>query len=246
MASTSKPRTVQCVYCLQYTDDGTVDHVFPAAWYPECTPVEVERWTVPACRTCNEKYGRNEQELLVRLGLCIDPDDIRASGVAAKALRSLDPGSGRSDRDRRARLGKRRDVLSGMESMPAPPRNGVFPGFGPIPTRHYDDYAVIKVHRSALEMLGEKIARGLTYWLDRRTVPAGTEIHVYFLEERVGKEILAVLKRFSETHHRGPGISVTRAVAEDDNRAAVFAIEIWGRLRLYVTLGLGGASPADP
>src|SRR5215831_12374580 len=51
----------------------TYDHVSPSCWYPDSTPSNVQRWTVPSCSRCNRELGAVEQELLLRLGLCVDP-----------------------------------------------------------------------------------------------------------------------------------------------------------------------------
>jgi len=75
----------RCVYCLREFEWLTSDHIFPKSWYPESTPANLEKWQVPACEPCNQKYSKTEDELLVRLGLCVNPKDHRASGVGERA-----------------------------------------------------------------------------------------------------------------------------------------------------------------
>ena len=89
MAKRPNPR--RCVHCLKNVEDLTRDHVFPKAWYPANTPQNLERWTIPSCRKCNEEYGRLEEDLLFRLGMCLDPEDAKSSGIADKVLRAIDP-----------------------------------------------------------------------------------------------------------------------------------------------------------
>ncbi len=48
--------------------------------------------TVPDCRECNNRLSKLEQDLLVRMGLCVDPTQWEACGISAKALRSLGVG----------------------------------------------------------------------------------------------------------------------------------------------------------
>jgi 5-methylcytosine-specific restriction endonuclease McrA len=79
----------RCVHCLTLTDDLTADHVFPNSWYPDATADTVQRWTVPSCGDCNRKLGELERDLVIRMALCVDPKSQSASGLAAKALRSL-------------------------------------------------------------------------------------------------------------------------------------------------------------
>jgi hypothetical protein len=75
-----RPRLGKCVHCLKDGVRVTDDHVFPRSWYPENTSASIEKWTIPACFQCNNEYGEIEQDLLIRLGLCIDPQSPGALG----------------------------------------------------------------------------------------------------------------------------------------------------------------------
>ncbi len=77
----------RCVHCP--SDSETMDHVFPRSWYPDTTPDDVQRWTVPSCFKCNNELSRIERNLLISLGLCLDPHLPGASGIGERALRSL-------------------------------------------------------------------------------------------------------------------------------------------------------------
>src|SRR5713101_2012146 len=101
-----------CVHCLQESDERNWDHVIPTSWYPDTTPEDLERWKIPSCTKCNARYGAIENEILLRLGLCLSPGDIQAAGIAEKALRAIKPEFARSERDRRAREAKRRQIRS--------------------------------------------------------------------------------------------------------------------------------------
>jgi len=48
----------RCVHCLRFFKVLTSDHVFPVSWYPETTPDNLEKWQMPSCKKCNEKYGK--------------------------------------------------------------------------------------------------------------------------------------------------------------------------------------------
>src|ERR1017187_7166227 len=82
----------RCVHCLQMFEGTTKDHAFPASWYPDTTPEQVQRWTVPSCQACNNRLSKVERELLIRMGLCVDPTQWEARGISTKALRSLGVG----------------------------------------------------------------------------------------------------------------------------------------------------------
>ncbi len=120
----------RCVHCLVTSDQINNDHIFPKAWYPADTLASFQRWTVPSCIKCNTEHGKNEQDLLIRLGLCIDPKDNRASGIAGKALRSIKPESGKNPKDKISRHGKRKQLLKEIEILESPTTTGVLPNFG--------------------------------------------------------------------------------------------------------------------
>jgi len=105
----SRPPPGRYVHCLEYKDRLNWDHVFPAAWYPETTPKDLYKWQIPSCIHCNNIYGVLEKDLMIRLGLCLEPDD-PCKGIAEKALRSIDPSLAKNEKDRLARLSKRRQI----------------------------------------------------------------------------------------------------------------------------------------
>jgi hypothetical protein len=89
---------LRCVHCgglfVDKPNDPmsrSVDHVFPTSWFPDSTAGTVQRWTVPSHRECNTDLGAIEKGVFLRLAMCVDRRKIQASGVAQKALRSLDP-----------------------------------------------------------------------------------------------------------------------------------------------------------
>jgi hypothetical protein len=53
--------SLQCIHCGAAVDETTKDHVFPASWYPETTPEEIQRWTAPSCGACNNRLGSIEK-----------------------------------------------------------------------------------------------------------------------------------------------------------------------------------------
>ena len=91
-----RPGPGVCVHCLKYFDEMTWDHVFPEAWYPSTTPENLAKWKIPSCRRCNKDYGELEEDLLLRLGMCVSPDAAGAAGIGDRVLRSVDPAAARS------------------------------------------------------------------------------------------------------------------------------------------------------
>jgi hypothetical protein len=63
--------------------------MFPKAWYPNATPENLEKWQIPACASCNSRYGKIENDLLGRVALTLDVKNPASTGLAEKALRAL-------------------------------------------------------------------------------------------------------------------------------------------------------------
>jgi hypothetical protein len=220
------------VHCLKDFDVLTWDHVFPAAWYPESTPSNIEKWKIPSCESCNAAHGKSENDLLVRLGLTIEPEDRDTATFNAKALRALTPSAASGARDAAARDAKRRNIFEQMASVTARgvPREAVYPGFGPKPGA---DMVALPVPRRAIVALTEKIVRGITYLQDGRFIEAPYKIDFYPLTEEQASRIKQALARFGQVYERGPALTVERAVTSDDGISSVYRIEIWSRLRSY-------------
>ena len=239
-----RPPPGQCVHCLGHFEELTWDHVFPAAWYPDTTPENLEKWKIPSCLPCNALHARSEGELLVRLGLCINPDDPKNSGIVDKALRALDPASAHNDRDARARAADRQKILKQVLESQAIPRQAVYPGFGPHPDMPESEHVGVPISATGLRRLTEKIVRGITYVHDRKFIEQPYRVELFVLPEEVTGPIEEMLARFGQKHERGPGITVARALVPEDRMTAVYGIEIWGRLKTYALLSREGEDAA--
>lgn len=125
----------RCCHCLNYCDRLSWDHVLPQSWYPDSTPRNVERWQMPACLKCNQKYGRIETELLLRLALGLDPTAEAAKGVVERVHRSFDPAKARNSSDQEARLRRRAGIATRVMPRAIVRPENVMPGLGHHPTR---------------------------------------------------------------------------------------------------------------
>jgi hypothetical protein len=227
-----RPPPGRCVHCLRDHEVLTWDHVFPEAWYPESTPANVEKWKIPACEPCNAAHGRSENYLLVRLGLCIEPEDSDTAHFNAKALRALTANAAHSQKDAAARNAEREKIFS--QAVPAAsgriPPKAIYPGFGPKPGA---DLMALPVRKKPIVALTEKIVRGITYLQDRRFIEPPHKINFYALSEEQAARINEVLAQFGQTYERGLALTVDRAVTHEDGISSVYRIEIWSRLCAY-------------
>lgn len=226
----------RCVHCLEGFDSLTSDHVFPDSWYPETTPENLEKWQMPACTECNRIHGRMENDLLLRFGLCIDPEEHKSLGIAHKALRSVDPTQAKKAKDGEHRLKRRHKVMRSLISPDSIPEEAIFPNFGKHEGFPSEDQPGVPIAHSDLVMLGEKLVRGITYVVDGRFIENDHKVEVFFIRDDAAAPIVAQLQKHGTIYEREPGIKVTRVVPHDMPTSALFSIEIWGKLRMYAAV----------
>jgi hypothetical protein len=231
----------RCVHCLREVEERNWDHVLPASWYPETTPPDLEKWTAPSCIKCNSEYGKLEQDLLIRFGLCLDPHDTAAKGIVDKALRSIKPEYGRDAKDRKARLKKQKEILGEMRRFPELPNRGIFPNFGPAHHPGPDGYYGVQLDKKKIERLTEKIVRGVAFVQDEIFIDENYDLAIYFLEDSGAELVVEMIAQYGVQLHRGPGLIVKRAVIPEDPRAGLYAIEIWQRAKMYAAI-----TPKEP
>ena len=228
----------QCVYCLRWFAKLTEDHVFPRSWYPDSTPPTIEKWDVPACSKCNTYFSRVEQELLIRMGLCLDPQSEASSGIPQKALTAINPKLAKNDRDRRARQKLRKQILGDTFRTQVPNMRGMLPSFGPQEGRDYGgEYLAIKIPAGQLKVLARKFVRGLLYKLENGLlITADYSIDVYHAEDEKVTEVTALIERVGHTDYRGAGVKVQRAVGDLKSIGALFRITMWERWTVYAVV----------
>ncbi len=226
----------RCVYCLQFFKKLTSDHVFPKSWYPDTTPLNLEKWQVPACSECNSKYSKIEGELLQKAGLCLDPIEFKSLGIAEKVIRSLSPRRGRTDADRQHRQKQQEKVLKSLVPGHKIPREACLPGFGPQGDALLEKQVGILVPQRELKVLGEKLVCGITYLKNKTYIDQNHKVDVFFAPEEGGQLVANEIKRFGQEHHCGPGVRIGAAFINDDPQSGLFDIEIWGKLRMYAAV----------
>jgi hypothetical protein len=217
------------VHCLREAE-RTWDHLFPVSWYPDSTPDNLERWKFPSCLECNGSYGRLEDDLLLRFGLCVDPATAEASGISERVRRSFDPSAARDDSDRAAREARLRKVVAEIEfakSIPFQAEN-VLPGFGP---RYGAEPTPITLDRRDIHRYCEKVARGLTYL--RQGLFLDSPVFDFFEDPGRGEVMEQLLVRFGEQFDRGPGVQVRYAPASDRPLTSLWSIVLWGTFRVW-------------
>jgi hypothetical protein len=225
----------RCVHCLQAIENKSEDHVFPSSWYPETTPTHIQRWKVPSCKKCNNDLGKIEKELLLRLGLCIDPGKAEASGVSPKVLLSLGVGApGKTAREKELRRKTMERLL--REIVPyddsrnkyrSLPGLGVHAGFDPA------EQFVIPVSAQMLTRVAEKVVRGCEFKLAACYVEPPCAIRVYFVEK---SPELEPLYRYGTETQLGPGFQLVRMQSPEGPRPVLYRALIWGTIPFHAAI----------
>ncbi len=229
MAKKHKAGPGPCVHCLAHVAERTWDHLFARSWYPDTTPENLELWKFPACQPCNRAYGELEQDLLLRVGLCLDPTTVAASGIPADVLRGMDPAAAHNEQDRRAREARRQKILNETFVVGPEHTHAIIPGFGARPNT---PPIGIGIPAQSLERLVEKFARGLTYLRTGLLITPAYAIEV-FVDPQQGALVDTLLTRFGKREERGPGVTVAHAFAKDDDATSIFAVVLWGVFHLW-------------
>ena len=220
-----------CIYCLEEVKRPTKDHVFGRSYYPETTPEDVQRWTVPACRKCNNDLGQIEDEVLVRLALCLDRRKPAAKGIVEKALRSLDPRNAKSSREKKARARRQQRVLGEIKEWDSKP-----PGLLPFTDINWwmGSRQAVLVPKADLDAVVVKWMKGVHYKTEGRLVPLGADVDVFFVTDEVAAEAFGEIIAHATTHHKGPGIGIAQWIVREKSRSmAMYGFEVWGQFKAY-------------
>jgi hypothetical protein len=232
-------KTVHCVHCLKPLKKKTKDHVFPSSWYPETTPGNIQRWTVPSCAECNGKFGEMEKELFIRAAICVGPVKGDAAGLSKKAVESMGVGvSGLSPEEQAHREALKSKIVKEMEPY-VPGAATLLPGLGPHAGFPEDQQKQIPIPEALVKGVAAKIVTGCEYKLgEERLIEKPYELSIHFAEEANISDVLKVFDHFSTPVHLGPGFQVRRAVAHDEPKTVLYKIDIWGTWTIYASIDL--------
>jgi hypothetical protein len=222
----------KCIHCREVLVESTKDHVFPASWYPNSTPPNVQRWTIPSCKRCNGQFGELERELFIRLALCINPLKPAASGLVERALRSLGiRARGLTEEERLYREALKAKILRELKPYTSDIQKHVLPGMGPHPEGPAEQQFQISISGEDLHAVLRKIVRGCEYWfLNGRIIEPPWEISIHFVQSAdVPDSVRKIIAPFGPVY-LGPGIQIQRAGSQDGSNAAFYRIVFWDSL----------------
>lgn len=232
----SQKETKACVHCLRETNEWDWDHVLPVSWYGELMTPEEEKWKVPSCIPCNKAYGRIEQDMLIMLSFCFDPNDPLTKRIRDKALRAIDPECAKSEKDRKARAAKKTQILSQMREFTEAPADGVFPNFGAQDDNFEEGHIAVLIPVRYFRRMAEKFVRGMAYINHGALIGHMSQIQMFVLEDESAGGFVELIKRYGEEFTRGKTVRIWQAVIPDDPEAGIYSIEIWERFKLYMVV----------
>lgn len=236
MAETAQLR---CVHCGNTVAEATKDHVFPDSWYPEKTPNDTQRWTVPSCSACNNRLGSIEKKVFSRLALCIDPRKAEAAGLSTKVMRSLGVGvEGLDAEEAEHRRKQKLGLIAAIKPHDPAASASTLPGLGSHPGFKDEELPQIRIPADLLNAVADKIVRGCEYSMASRIVEKPYGIQIFFVHDHnVPDELTRALNSSgAEKTHLGPGFSVIRVMAHDAPETVVYKITLWGTLVFYAVI----------
>ncbi len=234
MAKRLKPG--KCVHCLKDPVERNWDHVFPVSWYPDTTPLNLSKWKIPSCISCNHSLGQLEQQFFVLVAECLDPHDPASSSIVARAKRATNPDVAETNADREARQRLKQYVESQKRPASAVSTSAVYPTLGNKWGLPVEQQRAIKIPAEGFRRITEKIARGIFYLEDRRFIEPPYSVQCFALNDAGAQPVRELIAQFGTTYAREPGIIVRRAVAPEDGISSVFEMEFWGQFKTHAAI----------
>ena len=235
------PGKGRCVHCLKEGVERNWDHVFPQSWYPDTTAADMEKWQIPSCVVCNDRYGKLERDLIGRLGLALDASNAASAGLADKAVRAINPDAAKSDGDAAARDARAKKILREMYKGEELKGKNVVPGLGERWDRPLEEQLGISIPEGSLPAMTEKIVRGITFREDDVFIDPDQEIKCFLVKDADVKDVKEMLDKAGKEFKREPGLVVRRARSAGGD---LYEITFWNQFKTYATVSKQKPPPA--
>jgi hypothetical protein len=236
-AMAKRPPPGRCVHCLRNPAHRNWDHVFPAAWYPDTTPENIDKWKVPSCVECNSELGRIESRFISLIALTLDPKAQEGAGIPERVLRSMNPKFARNENDARARSAAAKRLTASIHRGPFEPEN-VYPTPGAEVAQTNPDAIPLLIPAELFRKVTEKIVRGITYVETGNFIEPPLTVKFYPDGPDMPKsEFMQSIRARGKTLDRGPGIQINYVVAAEDGLSGLFEIVFWGgQIKTYASV----------
>ncbi|MCK5125986.1 MAG: hypothetical protein KAR42_07005 [candidate division Zixibacteria bacterium] len=227
MAKFKKAGPGTCIYCFDHFDTLTWDHVFPKAWYTDDDISNYEKWKVPSCQKCNNRLSKVEEDLLLRVALCLNPNDPRFKEISLKARRSIKPEFGKNERDILARKNRRlaieKDIL----------RHVTIPDYGLLPNMPFEldktdqNKLSIGIDPKLISAFAEKLARGIVFKTMGNYITSDYIIKDYQCEKHKIQPEIDYAQKCGQRIKFGNTVILVYAIVPDDNISSMIYVDFW-------------------
>jgi hypothetical protein len=230
-----------CPYCCKFYSktEMTVDHVIAATWYPANVPTTFQHYTVRACRGCNGRLGKIEEDILHHLGACLDPQNRAVRPIVDNVRRALDPSAARDPADREKREARQRSIQNDIVDASDVPLHKIAAWTLPNLINGQPSRA-IRVPTTFAQVV-EKWVRGIHCRTTSSFLPEGYAVHSVPVTDEAEAEDFEFIRRRGKVLAQGPGIAVTQWIErQNEVLYAIYSFTIWDVFSVYAA-----ATPID-
>lgn len=210
--------------------------MFPESWYPDTTPANLAKWKIPSCIPCNSELGVIEEDFLIKIALCLDPNDPASRSIVQKALRAMKPEYAKNLAEKHARVALAKRVASGILQGHQIPTYGIYPSLGERWGRPHGSGMALSIPAESFRRITEKIVRGITYLESHRFIEPPHTIEFFALNDEGARPLRELTDAAGTTLAREPGIVVRRVVAPEDGISALYEIEFWKQFKTHAAV----------
>ena len=208
------PSSDRLCYNCGTREATTLDHVISKTLIPEPRPNNL--LTVPACQECNGGFSKDEEYLRDRLSAAVGGYDFEAPATWDKAWRSM---------QRPKAKGKKFGLFRDVFKLPAP-----------VETKDGPSDSAVLMNKQRVNRVVEKMVRGFYFHHFKkplREVRFDIDILSSINARRDRQRLLESLRRVYESptwaQNFGPDTHVVCGLAEEDDRAGLWAFKLLGQ-----------------
>jgi hypothetical protein len=230
-----------CTYC----DTGGAesrDHVLPSSWYLEQTPPTAQRWTVPSCKACSNRFSLMEQSVGIRLVGSLDSDQPGIWKLWQDVSRSARPSRAADEKDRRSREKNLSQLLGEGERLGDVPLSAVLP------------HSLANARPGALPMLVDagqvceligKIVRGAHWKLHKEKVSSVLDAEPISIEAR--DEDFRYMTRSEVDRSLEPNLHLAWIREQVPTGVRwIYYLTLWQQVCFRVSIARGDSLPFEP
>ena len=220
-----------CAYCGCHYAHYTKDHVFPGSWYPNTTPPEVNRWTVPSCRPCNHNKSKLENYSRRYLAACVGANSPRAKGIWEGAFRGLSPSVARTETDR----ANRKMAFESFQRKIVPAHRVNAANVAYFSRANLPGNFGLKVDWRNVTQLMILFVRGCHYYLEGEPLPSDARVQCFFPNDYTSIAGLKPIIAKCKLYLLGPGIALKRGhLRTPDSQESLYVFQFWGKLHFFL------------